>query len=50
MKKYIDVDLQIVHLNNSDIIVTSEVAIGGDYVGGSVETAGRRMDDWDGGY
>ena len=45
MKKYIDAELQIVHMNNRDI-VTESGALGSNYTGGDVEAADR-FRDWD---
>ena len=51
-KKYYKAELQIVHLNKTDVITTSVVGIVGTLGDGeySAEASSRRMDDWDAGY
>lgn len=50
MKKYIDAEMQIVHMNNNDI-VTESLAVSATEYSGTVFAPGQRgLDDWDAGY
>ena len=52
-KKYINVELQVVRMNNRDI-VTESLRVGKDIdaTEGEIQagSAGRRFEDWDAGY
>ncbi|MBP5221277.1 MAG: hypothetical protein J6034_11350 [Bacteroidaceae bacterium] len=47
MKKYIDAQLQVVRVNKSDIIVTSDPALGSNYKAGDVVLGADRFRDWE---
>lgn len=52
MKKYIDAQLQVVHINNNDVIATSNVGMSNSAFSDETKfgAADRFRDSWDAGY